>query len=322
MIAKSNNVDQIRGNIMKVRRTSFLLALIWTGFLLTSGFGAAEVSGRRVEIGLWGGYSPVRTLGRMTVEESWSSFLLSSVAERTKIRSRAKDAPAAGMILSFFTLPHLGLEILAGYREASLETRSAFDFSYAWSDGGSEARSRSWNGTGRLIQAPGCLNLVWRQEAGRLSIELSGGPTVFWNRLRQESTLGYGVTRVAIDTTFPGGTLRQAVDALPVSLTVSKHSWWAFGADLGGSLNIRLGRAVALRTEARYFYCPPKRIAWKPGTGIYDGIFGGGIAGEPFTEDDIAYLTGAGQTLEQKTSPSFFQLSVGMMFFLGRAFPE
>jgi len=307
---------------MRTRWISLGMAITWFGCSMTSGFGAPSPPVRQMEIGLWGGFSPDRVVGRMTSQDSWNSFLLSSVTEQTGIRSKAGAAPAAGLSYSFFYSPHLGVQVLAGCGQADLATSSAFDFAWTWTDGSGAAKSESWSGTGRLTRVPVCLNLVWKQGAGLFTVEVSGGPACYWSELRQGSTFGYGVTRVSLGSQPPGGTMTQAVDALAVPLTVPNTSWWSAGANIGGSLNVRLADFIGLKAEARYFYCPPKRVSWTPEAGTYDGMFGNGILAEPFTADDIAYLSGSGQKLEQKTDLSFVQFSLGMTFFLGRRLPH
>ncbi len=307
---------------MRIYTISFGLALISFIFFAPPVFAATKIPGRPMEFSLWAGFSPVRVIGKTTIADTWSSFLLNSVNEQTKIRSRAVASAAAGFSFSFFYSPHLGLQVLAGYATTDLTPHSAFDFSYEWADGTAATKRKSWEGSGRLTRTPVCLNLVWRQGAGRFVAEVSGGPALYWNELRQGSTFGYGVTRIFLDPQPPGETMTQSVDALLVPLTVPKMSWRSAGANLGGSLSIRLADLIGLKAEARYFYCPPKRIAWKPQPGTYDGLFGGGITAEPFTADDIAYLAGIGQKLEQKTELSFFQLSLGVIFFLGRRLPS
>jgi hypothetical protein len=293
------------------------MSVLVFGSSITFVFGASKPRDRLIEVGLWGGVSPIRVVGTRTIQDSWSSFLLNSVTERTAIQSKAKASPAAGGYFSVFLSPHLGFQVLAGYGQADLTTSAAFDFAWARADGTSAAKSTNWSGTGRLTRVPACLNLVFKEGTGPFSIEISGGFAYYWNKLREESMFGYGVTRISLVSQPPGWTTVQTVDALPVKLAIPATSWQAAGANIGASLSARISDVVGLKAETRYFYCPAKRVSWKPVVGTYDGLFGNSIRGEPFTADDIAYLAGSGQSFEQKTELSFVQLSLGITFFFG-----
>lgn len=303
---------------MRLFRISMSAAVLAFGWSMTAGFGASKPLDRQIELGLWGGLSPVRIVGTTTVQDSWSSFLLNSVTERTVIQSKARMSPAAGGYLSIFLSPHLGVQVLAGYGQADLTTGAAFDFAWAWADGTGASKSMTWSGTGRLTRVPVCLNVVFREASGSFTLEVSGGFAYYWNTLREGSVFGYGVTSISPAYQPPDWVMAQTVDALPVRLAIPSTSWTAVGADIGGSLNVRLAGPVGLKAEARYYYCPPKRFSWKPAFEPYDGLFGGAIKGEPFTADDVAYLAGIGQMLDQKMDLSFVQFSLGITFYFGR----
>jgi hypothetical protein len=302
---------------MRSRWISLVTSVLAFSCSMMFGLEASKPSERRIEVGLWGGLSPLRTVGTNTIQDSWNSFLLNSVTEQTVIQSKAKTPPAAGGYFSIFLTPYLGLQFLLGYGQANLTTNASFDFAWASADGTGATKSQTWSGTGRLTRVPACLNLVLKEGIGLFTIEVSGGPAFYWNTLREESTFGYGATRISLAYQPPDWTTVQTVDALPVNLAIPTTSWLAAGANIGASLNVRLSDLVGLKAEARYFYCPQKGITWTPTTGTYDGLFGDSIRGEPFTADDIDYLTGIGQTFEQKTDLSFVQFSLGITFFLG-----
>ncbi|MCX6563458.1 MAG: hypothetical protein NTU60_07620 [Candidatus Aminicenantes bacterium] len=303
---------------MRLLRISMSAAVLVFGWSMTAGFGASKPLSRQIELGLWGGLSPIRIVGTTTVQDSWSSFLLNTVTERTVIQSKAKMPPAAGGYFSIFLSPHLGVQVLAGYGQADLTTGAAFDFAWAWADGTGASKNMTWSGTGRLTRVPVCLNMVFREESGPFTLEVSGGFAYYWNTLREGSMFGYGVTSISPVYQPPDWVMAQTVDALPVRLAIPSTSWTAAGADIGGSLNVRLAGPVGLKAEARYYYCPPKRFSWKPAFGSYDGMFGDAIKGELFTADDAAYLAGIGQMLDQKMDLSFVQFSLGVTFFFGR----
>jgi hypothetical protein len=272
---------------------------------------------RSFEIGVWGGLMPARLLGTTTHQESWSSFLLDAVNEKTIITSKTKNGPAAGGFISLFFTPHLGLQLLAGYSQADIPSGASLDFDWRWADGSGDMKTMRWAGSGRLTRLPVCLNIALREGAGRFTVEFSGGLTYFQNTFRENAAFGYGVTKIFSPDQDSGGTTTQAVDALPVRLTVPATRWYALGGNIGGSLNIRLLDLIGFKAEARYFYCPPKTLSWTPILASYDGLYTGDFPAEPFTADDIAYLAQNGERFALKMDLSFIQASLGIYFSFG-----
>jgi hypothetical protein len=273
---------------------------------------------RSFEIGVWGGLMPARLLGTTTHQESWSSFLLDAVNEKTVITSKLKNGLAAGGFVSFFYTPHLGLQLLAGYSQVDIPSGSSLDFAWRWADGTGDAKTTNWTGSGSLTRLPVCLNIVLREGAGRFTVEFSGGLTYFWNTFSENALFGYGVTKILSVDQGPGGTMTQAVDALPVRLIVPATTWSAAGGNIGGSLNFRILDTLGLKAEARYFYCPPKNLSWTPVVASYSGLYTGDFSAEPFTADDAAYLAQNGERFDLKLNLSFIQASLGIYFSFGR----
>ena len=272
---------------------------------------------RSFEIGVWGGLIPARLLGTTTHQDSWSSFLLEAVNEKTVITSKPKYGPAAGGFVSFFLTPHLGLQLLAGYGQADIPSGASLDFAWRWADGTGDAKTTSWAGSGRLTRLPVCLNIALREGAGRFTVEFSGGLTYFRNTFRENAAFGYGVTKIFSVDQGSGGTMTQAVDALPVRLTVPATTWYALGGNIGGSLNLRILDILGLKAEARYFYCPPKRLSWTPVVASYDGLYTVDFPAEPFTADDVSYLAQNGERFDLKLDLSIVQASLGIYFSFG-----
>lgn len=270
------------------------------------------------EIGLLAGLSTSRALGTTSYQDSWSSFLLNNVTEKTTIESRVKNGLQFGGYVSYFLTPHLGLQLLGGYMKADVPNNANLDFGWTRSDGSNVQNKKGWAGTGRLTSLPISLDVVTKVNAGRLEAQISGGATYFRNTLREDSVFGYGVMRIFSTYVAPDWVMEQSIDALPVDLTIAGKTWYAWGANIGIGLNFRLTGAIGLRAEARYLYCPKKNLSWDFVLGTYNGVFSNDIQAEPFTDQDAAYLLQNNQTFSLKVNPSFFQVAFGVVLFFGR----
>jgi hypothetical protein len=308
-------------------KSKSLFSLVFSlAFILS--FSAAFVSAQpasqrhagypKFEFGILAGLSTSRALGTTSYQDSWSSFLLNNVTEKTTIESRVKNGPEFGGYLSYFVTPHLGLQLLAGYMKADVPNNANLDFGWTRSDGSNVQNKKGWAGTGRLTSLPISLDIVARVNAGSLEAQVSSGATYFRNTLRADSFFGYGVMRIFSTYVAPDWVMEQSIDALPVSLTIADKTWYAWGANIGFGLNLRLTGALGFRAEARYFYCPKKNLNWHFVLGAYDGIFSNDIQAEPFTDQDAAYLLQNNQTFGLKADPSFFQVAFGAVLCFGR----
>lgn len=224
---------------MKSRTLVFLSVLPALCFILGVSPAMARPSAadnpfdRSFEIGVWGGLVPARLLGTTTYQDSWSSFLLDAVNEKTVIPSKPKNGPAAGGFISFFFTPHLGLQLLAGYGRADIPSGTSLDFAWRWADGTGDTKTSALAGSGRLTRLPLCVNLALREGTGRFTVEFSGGLTYFRNTFRENAAFGYGVTKIFSAGQDSGGTMTQTVDALPVRLTIPATTWYALGGNIG-----------------------------------------------------------------------------------------
>lgn len=314
----------LKGGPMKSRAFSFIVfsALFFLSFC--AGFVLAQPASQRqarypkFEIGLLAGLSTSRALGTTTYQDSWSSFLLSNVTEKTTIESQVKNGLQCGGYVSYFITRHLGFQLLAEYMKADVPNSANLDFGWTWSDGSNVQNNKVWTGTGRLTSIPISLDVVVKVNAGRLEAQISGGATYFRNTLREDSVFGYGVMRIFTTYVAPDWVMEQSIDALPVGLTIADKTWYAWGANIGLGLNFRLTGAIGLRGEARYLYCPKKNLSWDFVLGTYNGVFSNDIQAEPFTDQDAAYLLQNNQTFSLQVNPSFFQVALGVVLFFGR----
>ena len=280
---------------------------------------AARPGYAKFELGLWGGLVQSRSLGATSYQDSWATFLGTSVAERTSIDVRTRDIPAAGASVTYFFHPHTGIQLLAGFARSRASGPPRLDFSWTPPDGSLEERS-SWpaGASGRMTSIPLSLNFVERIVLGRWRLEVSGGPTYYFHTLSQDSVFGYSVVRtspVAGRLDLPPA---ESYDALAISLKIPKTSWNSWGANIGAGFRFQAGPLLAFAAEARYFYSPDKSLAWTPQAGFYDGLFTSDFPGEPFGAEDVAYLAENGKAFSMKVKPSFFQVSLGALLTFGR----
>ena len=277
-----------------------------------------EFDQKRFEVEFFGGLSGSRVLGTTYYQDSWSSFSLDNITEKTAIESRAKNGLDVGATITYFMTPHFGLKLLAGYATADVPNGASFDFGWTWSDGSSGQTKKDWSGAGRLTRIPVSLDLAAKVGFGRLAAEFAGGITYFRNTLNADSIFGYGVTKIFSSYVAPDWVAGQYLDALPVGLRIQDRTWFALGANIGGSLNFRVTKTIGLSASARYFYCPRKNLNWDFVLGTYNGVFFDDIKDEPFTDNDASYLVQNNDTFGLNVDPSFFQVSLGIVFFFGR----
>jgi hypothetical protein len=272
----------------------------------------------RLELGVLGGVSSARAIGTTTYRDSWSSFFFTGVDETATIDTRAKGGTVFGGFVSYFATRHLGLQLLAEYARVATPTTAAVSFGWTPAGEAGVQKSKDLAGMGRLARIPVSLNIAARAGWGPLTAELSGGATLFRNTLSESSFFSYGVTRLYTVYVPPNQVVRQSIDALLVPLKISEGAWNALGADVGGGLTLRLGGRIGLMADARYYHCPKKLLHWDPVPGTYDGIFTGNIKGEPFSDQDAAYLAQNNKTFDLDVNPSFFRVAAGIVVFVGR----
>jgi hypothetical protein len=273
----------------------------------------------KLEFGFWGGAARARTLGTTVYQDAWTTFLGTSVADRTAIDVRMKGVPAFGASLTWFFHSHTGVQLWTGYAGAQTTGSALMDFGWTFPDGSILKRNAApASAAGRMTTVPVCLNFVERLVLGRWRLEVSAGPAFFVHELRQDSAFGYSVVDVSPAGGRPDFPPVETVDAISVPLRIPRTSWSSWGLDAGAGLVFQAGARLAFAAEARYFSSPEKSVRWNALPGAYDGMFTSGFRGEPFGAGDISSLAESGQTFALKVRPSFFLLSLGVLFTFGR----
>lgn len=273
----------------------------------------------KLEVGLWGGFVPSRSLGTTAYQDSWTTLLGTSIVERTSIAARTRDIPGAGASLTYFFRSHTGIQVLAGFAQSRADGPSRMDFSWTLPDGSLDERSSGPAGAkGWMTSLPLSLNFVERLAFGRWRLDVSAGPTYYFHEFNQDSAFGYSVVR----SSPADGRLDlppvETYDALAVPLKIPKTSWNSWGANIGMGVRFQATSFLAFAAEARYFHSPNKSLAWTQQTGFYDGLFTSDFPEEPFGTEDVAYLAENGKAFTMTVKPSFVQFSLGVLLTLGR----
>jgi hypothetical protein len=302
---------------MKIRAAAAILFFTLTAAVTAAPVVADDARGNKFELYLFGSFAFSHITGSTLYSASWSANYLSAVNEQTIITMYPDLGLAAGASLSYFFSPSFWVQLRAGILTARVGNTSVFNYHWTWSSGESGSLEQGFDRLGRITTLPLSLNLAARTGTGKIQGAFSGGLTLFRNTFRADTIFGYGTTKIEPVFVDPNWVLTQYVDALPVGLRIPATSWTAVGADLGAALNLMVNDRLAIRLEARYFYCPTKTLAWNFVYGNYDGIFYPDIKGQPFGAAEAADLARSGKTFMLPVNPSYVEGSIGVVFYLG-----
>ena len=297
--------------------TAAAILLFATAATAAPGSTRSSAREKKLELYLFGSFGFSCLTGSTLYAASWSENNLSAVDEQTNITMYPGLGLAAGGSLSYFFSSSLGVQLRAGILTARVGNTAVFKFHWLWNSGDSGLMEQGYDRLGHVTTVPLSLNLAVRTGTGPIEGAISGGLTVFRNAFRSDAVFGYGTTKTELVFVDPNWALTQYVDALPVRLSIPATSWTAVGADLGLALNVMANDRLALRFEARYFYCPTKTLTWNFVYGNYDGIFYSDIKAQPFGADEAAGLARSGKTFTLPVNPSYVEGSIGVVFYLG-----
>ncbi len=271
----------------------------------------AQTPEKRFELNLFGGYGFTSVNGTSTYQDVWSAFLFPSITETTVITAKSNNAPFFGAGFNYFFTPNVGLGLNVGYMKSGIDTTADLTFNYG------STETASWPSSGdSLTTIPVSLNVVAHFGEGPLQFFIEGGPTVFFNDAKIDSSIGYGVNWI----TYAYPYIYSNLDVLQIPMnaydtTSGKSTWTSFGANVGGGITYMVSPSIGLNLEARYFFCPTRDLTWNLVAGTYNGYFGTST-GWTFGSDDIQYITSNGLIDTIKINPSFFQVLVGLKIIL------
>ncbi len=281
----------------------------------------AQMPEQRFELNLFGGYARTYVKGAATYADSWGYYLLNNVSESAAIATASKNAPFFGGGFNYFFTPNFGFGLNVGYLKSTLNTTSAFDFSWTWSGAGTHSEHQDWASTAdSLTSIPVSLNIVGRFGNGPIEGFLEAGPTIYFNDAIINTSLGYGVSEIigyyqyvdAIELPMTGFDMKQ-----DISNSVKKSTWIGFGANVGAGITFMFSPSIGLSLEARYFFCPEREFGWNIATGSYNGMFFGNITNWTITTDDTQAIFDSKNLNNNllttiKINPSFFALQGGL----------
>jgi Outer membrane protein beta-barrel domain len=289
------------------------LIMITLVVLALASLSQAQMPEQRFELNLFGGYALTSVKGAATYGDSWNYYLLNNVSESAAIATTSKNAPFFGGGFNYFFTPNFGVGLNVGYLKSTLNTTSAFDFSWTWSSlvgGGTYSQTADWaSNADSLTSIPVSLNLVGRFGDGPIQGFFEAGPTVYFNEAIINTAIGYGVTQVYGST--------QYVDAVELPMVgfdskSGKSSWTGIGANVGGGITFMFSPSFGLSLEARYFFCPEREFDWAIATGSYNGMFFGDLTNWTMTAADIQPIFDNNLLTTIKINPSFFALQGGL----------
>jgi opacity protein-like surface antigen len=244
--------------------------------------------------------------GQTTYMDSWRDRLLLGVIERTLISSKPSPGAGAGVSFAFYFNRNLGIEMLMEASASEVKTEAEMFASWTWADNRLIRQTASWPGTGRFSSARISLNVAGRIPGLRRDWTASAGLTAFRNVFSSDSWFGFGISKLSEDGQ------NQLIDIFKIGLRVPQTTWWALGLDLGLGVKHKLSDRIGLKAEVRAFFCPAKTVSWSFVQGIYDGVFYGQLLGEPFGQDSVDIVTGAGTLSPFTVKPSSLRIGLGL----------
>ena len=277
---------------------------------------------KKFEFSLSGGFAAPRFKGATTYGDTWNYSFLTRVDEKTSIDVASKTTASLAAGFSYYFSPGFGVQLQAAYHDAPIETTSNFRFNWTWSPAvgnGNFSRTSEWFGAGDLRTIPVSLNFIARVGRGRFEASVAGGPSVFINTLTAETAFGLGIGKTT--PPYPAPPEIIYVDAIRVPLEFKGLTWSQIGFNLGGGLVYKLGDALGLSVEARYFVCPAKTFTWDFVIGQYDGLYFSGefpiLRNFPFTAADAQGILDDFKMTGLSVNPSFFQIVAGLKIYFG-----
>jgi len=282
-------------------------------FLAAPGF-SQEKSWPRFEIDLRGGYGMTQFEGSSTYSRQWGFKYIESVTEYDNILMKAEDGFSLGAGFSYFFTPGLGLQLGGGSFSSNLPGDGLFNTQWKWKgdpetyqDGG------TWRGGGQRHSIPLYLNLVVKLRTRVVDLSLSVGPTVYFNRLRASSSIGFSDLFYE-EEWFRGFHFEYiGVENYIIPERIGEANWTSFGGNAGIGIDFKVLPQVSVGLEGRYFLVPNKSLSWEWTPGSYFLL--GGASSTEYTAADLAEFESLQTPIEVK--PSFFSLSVVFKYAFG-----
>jgi len=250
---------------------------------------------------------------RSSYSYNWSDFLLESVNESGSISHRINNPMGFGISFSYLFLGGLGIQVRADFNTKldvdAEQAESIFNITWTWTTGaGTFDSSTEWPLNLNYTLTPISFNLIYKaQSGGKLVPYFSAGATYFSGTFETKATMGFGFS-VKEDI---NGDTAQTINytAIPISINESLSG---IGINIGGGLEFRLLRNIALNVDVAYFNKSEVETYWKVAPGNYDDKLGpSGFVLVVTQEMANAISEEIGKLM---IKPSFFKIQAGIKF--------
>lgn len=238
---------------------------------------------------------------------SWSYGSLTEVQQSGFVQHELKSPLGIGVSFSHIFFNGLGIQVKMDYNLkqdlAIDENISSFDLSWYWPTSGPFTRDKSWAVNGEFSLMPLSLNAIYFvQTQGMIVPYISAGISYFLGSAKVDTYGGFS---------FPDYSDKLRLEFIDIPIKIDE-SLSSLGFNLGGGLDLKFVKNIAVNLDACYYIGKTLDAAWTvvPGTytsnlnPIYSWIVTQALADE---------LAGEINSVELKTS--FFKIQGGIRFY-------
>jgi len=291
--------------------TGLLLGVLL--FLAAPGF-SQQKSWSRFEFDMAGGYGMTQFEGSSTYAREWGFKYIESVKDYDNYSLKAENGFSFRAGFSYFFTPMFGLQVGGGSFSSNLPGNGSFNFQLWWINASEPYEDGGiFSGGGKLSSIPLYLNLVGKLRTRIVDFTLTAGPTVYFNRLRAGSSIGFSQLWYKEEWMMGYHFEYIGVEFYIIPEQIPETSWTAFGGNAGIGIDLKVLPQVSIGVEGRYFLVPDKNLSWEWTPGSYRDIWG---TSRVYTAAELAEF----QVLQTpiKVKPSFFSLSVVFKYAFGQ----
>lgn len=243
----------------------------------------------------------------------------------SSIEGKAESNIAFGGFLNFFFIKNFGLQILVEGSKFNIPVQSSHSVdisaSYYWGTTDSWTANPSIDDTtGKLSIMPISFNLLARFDIGKNIIGFaSGGLSYYKIVIQTETEGGVGVRYYYYNSS--NGLWFYWADSVLIPLYLDE-SYSGIGGNIGGGLTFQIQENVGIVAEIRYYLAPKKEVKWRGRAGNYKKVFFDKYSSWNFASNTISissteideFIAEQGNALIVEVDPSYFRVSVGLIF--------
>lgn len=201
---------------------------------------------------------------------NWDYSILQYVEEFGEISGSVKNPVSLGFGVGYFFSPNIGLQFRVDYQlKQSLGGNSYYGTNWKFQTSNPFSAEQDWPVGGSFSVMPISLDLVARFALGSsLRAHLNAGVSYFLAKIEANTIIGVA------DAWIVSPYLYFDYYALPTRLSKSLNG---IGFNIGGAMEMAIGRSMGLFLEAVYFIGPTKTEPWSIQPGTYAGFIFPGI---------------------------------------------